>query len=280
MLLASRRGVRVRRRRARAQVLRRRPQSDVRLLNARLLRASPATRPARRDVARCGMLRPTNALRMGTRPAGMRNAEAGRMTRLAALSGLVCAVAACGGQESGGISPFATTSAATSTTSTSAISTSSKRTVQGSTSNVSTSEASQGTSTGPLPPCVNVNGFSLPPINVGGVNCSRGGPLNGGCYEGEPACSFCAIPVLCTPTFGPRTFYDCTCVGSTWSCTVASQDTAVCSSDGGEADASIVVTDGAVCTSGQILCAVGCSNQVGCYPGPTCPPPPPCPPPR
>jgi hypothetical protein len=68
-------------------------------------------------------------------------------------------------------------------------------------------------------------------INVYGVDCYAGGPPSGACSEGAPTCMFCALPALCSPTFGPRTSYSCMCTGGFWSCTVAWQDTGICLGD-------------------------------------------------
>jgi hypothetical protein len=75
-------------------------------------------------------------------------------------------------------------------------------------------------------------------INVYGVDCFPGGPMTGICTEGTPACSYCALPVLCTPTYGPRSFYACVCSGGSWSCSLVSQDGSVCiPADAAAADA-------------------------------------------
>jgi hypothetical protein len=130
-----------------------------------------------------------------------------------------------------------------------------------------------------LPTCL--AGFGFGPIDVYGVNCYPGGPMTGTCIEGAPACSYCALPVLCSPSYGPRTFYTCVCSGGAWSCTVEAQDTALCSpSEAGAADAEAtdannVTTDGAVCGAGEVVCSLGgCSGETACFP-PNCPTPPP-----
>jgi hypothetical protein len=116
--------------------------------------------------------------------------------------------------------------------------------------------------------------FGVKGLNVDGVACYPGGPPTGACGP-EVACEYCAVPILCTPTYGPRTSYACVCSGGSWSCTVDWQDTAVCASDAGAADAAAdgaldattdaaVTTDGAVCAPGQIACPVGCSSETEC----------------
>jgi hypothetical protein len=83
---------------------------------------------------------------------------------------------------------------------------------------------------GPMPACL--GGPGIGPIDVYGVDCYAGGPLSGACNEDTPACTFCALPVLCSPTYGPRTFYSCACSGGAWSCATTAQDGAVCSLGG------------------------------------------------
>jgi hypothetical protein len=129
--------------------------------------------------------------------------------------------------------------------------------------------------------------FDTQALVVDGVQCYAGRPSTGGaCSPDTPACTLCSVPVLCSPAYGPRTFYTCGCsAGGTWSCTVDWQDTATCAPgdggtvgviDAGEAtDADNLLPDGALCAEGQIVCWEGCAPEA-CYPGPQCPPTPPC----
>jgi hypothetical protein len=177
---------------------------------------------------------------------------------------LLVGAAACGGRESGG------------------------------TSASSVAGGSSSSSARELPACL--GGPGLPPIDVYGVECYPGGPLSGACTEGTPTCSFCALPVLCTPTFGPRTSYACACVSGQWSCTATWRDSAQCAGDAGDAgestgdaagddaaDASgavAVTSDGAVCAPGEIACGDPCGWSTGtwCQDAAMCPQPLPCPP--
>jgi hypothetical protein len=183
---------------------------------------------------------------------------------------LVLGAVACGGRESGGSAGQSSTA-----------STAASSVVTGGSSTTSSSG-------GPLPACL-VGPAS--PINVDGVECFPGGPLKGACTDGTPACTYCAIPILCSPTFGPRSFYACSCVGGSWSCTPLLPDGSVCvpheagapdalapdAADDGPVDAAVdapVATDGAVCGAGEIVCRTGeCgTNVTGCYSGDACPP--------
>jgi hypothetical protein len=173
--------------------------------------------------------------------------------RVAWLAVLTLGVAACGGRESGG-SPGASTSSST-----------------GATSGVGAG-SSTTSGDGGLPAClVGPVGPGLP-IDVYGAECFPGGPPTGECTAGTPACTYCALPSgLCSPTYGPRTFYACACSNGSWSCTVSTQDETVCAGpvdtgevadagpvdagpvDAGPIDANNVTTDGAVCPAGETV---------------------------
>jgi hypothetical protein len=185
------------------------------------------------------------------------------MIRFAALVGLAF-VAACGGRADVGTSETRSSSSSVSSTS--------AATKVVSSSTVSTSTVDTGG--GPLADCPVA--FGTQGLDVYGSTCFPGGPPTGACEVGASACTYCAIPVLCSPTYGPRTFYDCTCSDGAWSCTVSGLDGSLCApSDGGAVDAAgdgalgaasdaAVTTDGAVCAPGQIVCPVGCSIETEC----------------
>lgn len=127
-----------------------------------------------------------------------------------------------------------------------------------------------------------------PLIDVWGVDCYPGGPPTGACSAVAAACAYCALPILCSPTYGPRTFYSCTCSGGAWACTVGAQDATVCAvpdasdiiQDAAEMPDTIgsqqnpwVTSDGAVCPQGEIACQEFCgpSSATSCHSSP-CPP--------
>jgi hypothetical protein len=79
-------------------------------------------------------------------------------------------------------------------------------------------------------------------LTIYGAECYAGGPPTGACDGDASDCTICALPVLCSPSYGPRVFYTCSCSGGSWSCGISGLDNAACTpadasaaDDGGDA---------------------------------------------